>query len=862
METPDAYADCKTLLVTNANLLDDGVEAAGDRELLRALVGLGLPCAAVGRFTVLADGETEPGPWLAERTWDADPADGLPIPDELAGSVVRADAGGVPVALYRGPSTRPHAANDAERAAFLRLIDAALSHFHPAVVMVRPGPWRAAVLAAARERGAATVALQPDCTPRDPAEFGDADVVLTPTRLAAEYLRGAFGLPCADLPPAAAGAGRTHPPVSGAVVLDVAGPGSGLNVFAQLAEGLVRRRPGLPFAVLGGNGSVSVPGGGTVRCVPRAAAASVLASASVCVAPAVGWEEPLLAAVTALAHGVPVVASDRGAAPELLGGAAVLLPLPGRATPAFHAQLRPDELAPWVEAVLRLHTDRACAERQRGLALAAGQRFAADALAPRYARFLAGLAGRRPRPKHLLNGSANGHTTGVGHLLAGENPVVRRLAEGHPWPAEQPEDAAPGQERGWLGEGSEVMLGRSLSPKTKLVVELGSWLGLSTRYIADHAPRAAVLCVDTWEGSPEHKTQPRFARLLPKLFETFQARCWLYRDRVVPVRATSLDGLRRVHESGAEPDFIYVDAEHSYQAVTAELTLIRELFPLTLVGGDDYDWSGVRKAVDEFAAANGLVVERFGARGWRLLEGWQAGDANQPPPARGQWVVLVPHLNGIEHECEQALRQLEAAGVRVVRRGGCSAIDVARNELASDAVHDGAEAVLFIDSDVGFDPADALRLFARPEPVASGVYPKKGPREMASTFLEGVKEVLFGPDAVGSYPLKYAATGFLRIQTQVLRRLADELRMPLCNTHWDRGVWPFFQPLVVPHGEGKFHYLGEDWAFSHRLAQIGVTPVADTTIRLWHWGRYGFGWEDAGRTVERFRSYSYHLTGK
>jgi hypothetical protein len=146
--------------------------------------------------------------------------------------------------------------------------------------------------------------------------------------------------------------------------------------------------------------------------------------------------------------------------------------------------------------------------------------------------------------------------------------------------------------------------------------------------------------------------------------------------------------------------------------------------------------------------------------------------------------------------------------------------------------------------------------------VVAGIYPKKGPREMASTFADGVGDVLFGPDAAGPFPLKYAATGFLRIRAPVLRRMADELKLPLCNTQWGRGVWPFFQPMIVPQGEGKWHYLGEDWAFSHRLGQIGVVPIADTTIRLWHWGRYGFGWEDAGRTVERYSSYRYHLTTK
>jgi hypothetical protein len=36
--------------------------------------------------------------------------------------------------------------------------------------------------------------------------------------------------------------------------------------------------------------------------------------------------------------------------------------------------------------------------------------------------------------------------------------------------------------------------------------------------------------------------------------------------------------------------------------------------------------------------------------------------------------------------------------------------------------------------------------------------------------------------------------------------------------------------------------------------------MADTTIRLWHVGTYRYGWEDAGRDVERFGDYTFHVT--
>ena len=119
---------------------------------------------------------------------------------------------------------------------------------------------------------------------------------------------------------------------------------------------------------------------------------------------------------------------------------------------------------------------------------------------------------------------------------------------------------------------------------------------------------------------------------------------------------------------------------------------------------------------------------------------------------------------------------------------------------------------------------------------------------------------MFGERAFGLYPLQYAATGFLRIKASALRRMIDELDLPLCNTAWGRGFWPFFQPMVIPMGPRAFHYLGEDWAFSHRLSQIGITPLADTSIRLWHFGRYPYGWEDAGAEPKCYATYVYRTS--
>jgi hypothetical protein len=217
--------------------------------------------------------------------------------------------------------------------------------------------------------------------------------------------------------------------------------------------------------------------------------------------------------------------------------------------------------------------------------------------------------------------------------------------------------------------------------------------------------------------------------------------------------------------------------------------------------------------------------------------------ASSPSSVAGKPVVLVPYYSAIEKECEEGLRSLVRAGV-AVSRFSLSAIDLLRSAMLSDALARGFDSILFIDADIGFDPADALRLLARPEPVVAGIYVHNKGRDFAGTFAQGVTKVVFGPAAPGLYPMLYAPTGFLRIRAEVLRRMIDELGLPQC--HWGsiKGIFPFFLPLCVPDGRGGTRYLTEDYSFSHRLSQIGVTPLADTTIKLSHYKKYGFSYDD------------------
>jgi hypothetical protein len=202
----------------------------------------------------------------------------------------------------------------------------------------------------------------------------------------------------------------------------------------------------------------------------------------------------------------------------------------------------------------------------------------------------------------------------------------------------------------------------------------------------------------------------------------------------------------------------------------------------------------------------------------------------------GKPVVLVPYYSTIEKECEEGLRGLVRSGVALSR--------FSLSSMLSHALREGFDSMLFIDADIGFDPGDALRLLDRPEPVVAGIYVHNKGRDFAGTFAAGVTKVVFGPGAPGLYPMLYAPTGFLRIRAEVLHRMIDELKLPECHWGTIKGIYPFFLPLCVPDGRGGMRYLTEDYSFSHRLAQIGVTPMADTTIKLFHYKKYGFTYED------------------
>jgi hypothetical protein len=221
-------------------------------------------------------------------------------------------------------------------------------------------------------------------------------------------------------------------------------------------------------------------------------------------------------------------------------------------------------------------------------------------------------------------------------------------------------------------------------------------------------------------------------------------------------------------------------------------------------------------------------------------------------------VVLVPVATHIEPDCERSLVELELRGYTVRRVFGFAAIDQARSQIASDALADGFDELLWIDSDIGFDPDAVEKLAAHGLPIVCGIYPKKGKKALSCNLLPETECVTFG-EGGGLLEIAYAATGFLYTRRSVYEDVARVGKLPPCNQRFGRPMTPYFLPMLVEDGDGHW-YLGEDFSFSERARRAGHRIYADTTIRLFHIGRYGYTWEDAGGAVSRYARFDFHVS--
>jgi len=170
----------------------------------------------------------------------------------------------------------------------------------------------------------------------------------------------------------------------------------------------------------------------------------------------------------------------------------------------------------------------------------------------------------------------------------------------------------PFNPHGWYQNADEVeYLIKKHSVKT--IIEVGSWLGASTRHMGSLLPEedGILFAVDTWLGSPNEDGD---LKVLETLYDQFLSNVIHVNlcHKIIPIR---MDSLKAADKMTTIADFIYIDATHLYDECLADC---RAWYPHVKEGGifcgDDWDWGtgGVEKAVRQFCKENDLEVRTNG----------------------------------------------------------------------------------------------------------------------------------------------------------------------------------------------------------------------------------------------------------
>jgi hypothetical protein len=184
-----------------------------------------------------------------------------------------------------------------------------------------------------------------------------------------------------------------------------------------------------------------------------------------------------------------------------------------------------------------------------------------------------------------------------------------------------------------------------------------------------------------------------------------------------------------------------------------------------------------------------------------------------------------------------------------------SLITVARNYIVSKVLENQQFThLLFIDADVGFDPAVVPRYLAADKDVVAGIYPIKhvnwqAVRQLpasspvaaafhyAVTVSEGSQTV-----ANGLVQAEHAATGFMLIRRQVLEKMAahhPELKYKHSFTHLPGGATSsdhFYALFDMSIDREKGVYLPEDYTFCKRWRAMGGEIWVDALSKFQHVG--------------------------
>jgi len=140
--------------------------------------------------------------------------------------------------------------------------------------------------------------------------------------------------------------------------------------------------------------------------------------------------------------------------------------------------------------------------------------------------------------------------------------------------------------------------------KSKIIVEIGSWMGRSACSLAANT-KGILICVDTWSGSLE--VHDGFDAVL---FTKFRKNTEMY-NNIWPMPFRSVRAAEILSSLGIQPDMIFIDGDHTSENVRADILAWRPLLAEGgIFAGHDYlfpNWPDVQRVVNELVVSIDII---------------------------------------------------------------------------------------------------------------------------------------------------------------------------------------------------------------------------------------------------------------
>ena len=302
----------------------------------------------------------------------------------------------VPVTLFRSAHSRQWASTE-EFDAFLAACDHFLKQNRPDLVWTYGGdPTAYAIQRLAKRLDIPVLFALHNFCYFDPTAFVATDYVIVFSEFSRQYYWDSMKLACQKFPlvidPRRVDVSQWRPQY---VTFVNPEPRKGVFVFARIAEVLFQRRPDIPLLIVEGVAKKSLLSRlgidfsriASLRTVPTTPnPRDFYAVTKILLMPSL-TEPAGMVAMEGMLNGIPVLASNRGGLPEIVGGAGFLFDIPSRCTAESSAVPTADEVEPWVETIIRLWDDQAFFEHWSQAARLRGQSWHPDHLQPIYRDF-------------------------------------------------------------------------------------------------------------------------------------------------------------------------------------------------------------------------------------------------------------------------------------------------------------------------------------------------------------------------------------------------------------------------------------------------------------------------------------------